>query len=134
MTNSLEQVACVSVLISGSDLTTVLELVLQAKNTGQLSLITSGMSAAGAVARIFTSIQEGAGLSMVRGFCIGESPVSCLVQPFLGSACVQPTIYEVANIVRDLAGGILNLIITLQILWYDKNTRAQAKRSAKKKE
>ena len=58
-------------------LTTLLDLMLQAKGTGQLSLITSGMSTAGAVARIFTSIQEGAGLSMVRGFCIGNSsPVS----------------------------------------------------------
>ena len=55
--------------------------MLQAKSTGQLSLITSGMSTAGAVARIFTSIQEGAGLSMVRGFCIGKSsPVSVLVR------------------------------------------------------
>lgn len=52
------------------------DLVLQAKDTGQLSLITSGMSTAGAAARIFTSIQEGAGSSMVRGFCIGDN--SCL--------------------------------------------------------
>lgn len=64
---------------------TVLELVLQAKNTGQLSLITSGMSAAGAVARIFTSIQEGAGLSMVRGFCIGESCLGSTISRI--SAC-----------------------------------------------
>lgn len=89
-THVTKQVASVPVLIPGGvHLTTVLELVLQAKNTGQLSLITSGMSAAGAVARIFTSIQEGAGLSMVRGFCIGEScPASCLVQPIPGiSVC-----------------------------------------------
>ena len=54
-----------------------LALLMQAKDTGQLSLITSGMSTAGAVARIFTSVQEGAGLSMVRGFCIGKSFCLC---------------------------------------------------------
>ncbi|KAL3159542.1 hypothetical protein ABBQ38_009958 [Trebouxia sp. C0009 RCD-2024] len=73
----------------------------KAKDTGQLSLITAGMSTAGAVARIFTSIQEGAGLSMVRGFCIG---------------------------------GFLNLIITLQILCYARNTQAQTRKLANKKE
>ena len=33
-----------------------------------------------------------------------------------------------------LAGGVLNLTIVLQILWYTKNTREQAKLQAKKKE
>jgi len=32
------------------------------------------------------------------------------------------------------AGGVLNLIIVLQILWYAKNTQEQAKRQAKKME
>ncbi|KAL0053032.1 hypothetical protein WJX82_011698 [Trebouxia sp. C0006] len=73
----------------------------KAKNTGQLSLITAFMSTAGCLARIFTSVQEGAGLSMVRGFCIG---------------------------------GVLNLTIVLQILWYAKNTREQATLQAKKRE
>ena len=61
--------------------------MLQAKDTGQLSLITAGMSTAGAVARIFTSIQEGAGLSMVRGFCIGKVPV--LLLQTLCKSCVS---------------------------------------------
>lgn len=45
--------------------------VLQAKSTGQLSFATTAMGLAGCIARIFTSIQEGAGLSMVRGFVLG---------------------------------------------------------------
>lgn len=61
---------------------------------------------------------------MVRGFCIGKGfPVSGSSQRLQSSKRCH-----------CLAGGILNLIITLQILWYDKNTRAQAKQSAKKKE
>lgn len=32
------------------------------------------------------------------------------------------------------AGGVLNLIIVFQILWYAKNTREQAKKQAKKKD
>lgn len=44
----------------------------QAKSTGQLSLATSVMGLAGCTARIFTSVQEGAGLSMVRGFVLGK--------------------------------------------------------------
>ena len=66
--------------------------MLQAKSTGQLSLITSGMSTAGAIARIFTSIQEGAGLSMVRGFCIGKALLRL----------VHPNICKVANVVIAL--------------------------------
>lgn len=54
----------------------VLNVMIQAKDTGQLSLITAFMSTAGCLARIFTSIQEGAGLSMVRGFCIGKAFVA----------------------------------------------------------
>jgi len=67
--------SCNSTLVSaviGSDL----GMMMQAKNTGQLSLITAFMSTAGCLARIFTSIQEGAGLSMVRGFCIGKGFVA----------------------------------------------------------
>lgn len=40
------------------------------KSTGQLSLITYALNWAGASARIFTSIQEGAGAAMVRGSAI----------------------------------------------------------------
>jgi len=43
----------------------------RAKSTGQLSFATTAMGLAGCIARIFTSIQEGAGLSMVRGFVLG---------------------------------------------------------------
>lgn len=41
------------------------------KSTGQLSSITCGMNLAGCVARIFTSLQEGAGNAMVRAFLLG---------------------------------------------------------------
>lgn len=40
------------------------------RSTGQLSLITYALNWAGASARIFTSIQEGAGAAMVRGSAI----------------------------------------------------------------
>lgn len=110
-----------------------LALVVQAKNTGQLSLITSGMSTAGALARIFTSIQEGAGLSMVRGFCIGMiSPDLFCDRAWPNNSCKHCCANKFS--ILCIAGGILNLIITLQILWYAKNTRTQAKRLAKKKE
>lgn len=42
------------------------------RSTGQLSLITYFLNFAGASARIFTSIQEGAGAAMVRGAAISE--------------------------------------------------------------
>ncbi|KAF5835918.1 hypothetical protein DUNSADRAFT_6675, partial [Dunaliella salina] len=40
------------------------------KNTGQLSLVTCCINTLGCVVRIFTSITEGAGLAMVRGYSI----------------------------------------------------------------
>ncbi len=43
-----------------------------AKATGQLSIITYGLNTAGAAARIFTSIQEKAGVAMLRGAVISE--------------------------------------------------------------
>ena len=45
---------------------------LSTKSTGQLSLVTYALNWAGASARIFTSIQEGAGAAMVRGAAISE--------------------------------------------------------------
>ena len=53
---------------------------MQAKSTGQLSFATTAMGLAGCVARIFTSIQEGAGLSMVRGFVLGDAHVYMYVR------------------------------------------------------
>lgn len=40
--------------------------------TGQLSFFTSFLQFAGGAVRIYTSIQENAGMSMVRGFAIGS--------------------------------------------------------------
>lgn len=41
------------------------------KSTGQLNIVTAVMNLGGSVARVFTSIQEGGGTSMVRGYAIG---------------------------------------------------------------
>ncbi|KAK9835094.1 hypothetical protein WJX84_012224 [Apatococcus fuscideae] len=43
----------------------------RAKSTGQLSIVTYVFNLGGCVIRIFTSIQEGAGIAMVRGFILG---------------------------------------------------------------
>jgi hypothetical protein len=43
---------------------------LQGK-TGQLSLITTALTFIGTLVRIFTSMREGAGAAMVRGFLLG---------------------------------------------------------------
>ncbi|RYF37412.1 MAG: hypothetical protein EOO38_26330, partial [Cytophagaceae bacterium] len=50
----------------------------QAKSTGQLSIVTYIFNLGGCVIRIFTSIQEGAGIAMVRGFILGRPPCLCL--------------------------------------------------------
>ena len=44
---------------------------LQGK-TGQASFITNFLQFAGSLARIFTSLKEGAGMPMVRGFIMGS--------------------------------------------------------------
>ena len=44
---------------------------LQAKSTGQLSIFVFVMNFGGCLARIFTSIQEGGGIAMVRAYVIG---------------------------------------------------------------
>lgn len=46
---------------------------------------------------------------------------------------VKPAVVQYLFVVI-FAGGVLNLTIVLQILWYAKNTREQAKLRAKKKE
>ena len=46
---------------------------MQSKDTGQLAVSVYIANAAGCVARIFTSIQEGGGYAMVRGFLLGEA-------------------------------------------------------------
>jgi hypothetical protein len=54
-------------------------LLLQGRSTGQLSVTVYIANAAGCMARIFTSLQEGGGMAMVRGFLLGESHLcSCL--------------------------------------------------------
>lgn len=54
-----------------------------AKSTGQLSLVTFGVNAAGCVARIFTSLQEGGGAAMVRAYCLGLALNATLVAQIL---------------------------------------------------
>lgn len=45
--------------------------MLQGK-TGQVSFVTNFLQFAGSLARIFTSLKEGAGMPMVRGFVMGS--------------------------------------------------------------
>jgi len=47
---------------------------LQAGSTGQLSTVTAFANFAGCIARIFTSLQEGGGAAMVRGYILGKIP------------------------------------------------------------
>lgn len=65
---------------------------------------------------------------MVRGFCIGNK--SCPV----AANSLQNHVLNGGRHCWWLAGGVLNMIITLQILCYAKNTQAQTKKLAKKKE
>jgi len=51
--------------------------------TGQLSFVTSFVQLAGGLVRIFTSIQEGCGASMVRGFVIGSTLNAIVVAQIL---------------------------------------------------
>ena len=82
----------------------------QAKSTGQLSLLTALMSTAGCFARIFTSIQEGAGLSMVRGFCLGKNSTPFGCKPFgleTGQCTNNCSIIDVQLHAPDLLQGVL---------------------------
>ena len=45
---------------------------MQAKSTGELSIITFAANFLGGLARIFTSLQEGGGASMARAYIIGK--------------------------------------------------------------
>lgn len=47
---------------------------LQSKSTGQLSGATYFANGLGCIARVFTSLQEGGGYAMVRGYLLGEHP------------------------------------------------------------
>ena len=50
---------------------------MQAKSTGELSIITFAANFLGGLARIFTSLQEGGGASMARAYIIGtEQPLA----------------------------------------------------------
>lgn len=49
-----------------------MDFSLQAGGTGQLSTATAFANFAGCIARIFTSLQEGGGAAMVRGYVLGR--------------------------------------------------------------
>ena len=53
---------------------------MQSKSTGQLSVTVYIANAVGCVARIFTSLQEGGGYAMVRGFLLGNAPYPLLLR------------------------------------------------------
>lgn len=60
----------------------------QSKSTGQLSGTVYAANFLGCIARIFTSLQEGGGYAMVRGFLLGDVPcppafgyLVCLLHP-----------------------------------------------------
>ena len=154
--SSLSQ-ACIMANIHVCGLKCVCVVTPQAKSTGQLSLLTALMSTAGCLARIFTSIQEGAGLSMVRGFCLGKDLTPFCHKQFGATFNEQVTAHESTTSPRcncmqyanrckkccfrlplpqelSSAGGVLNTTVLCQILWYSKNTQAQARQARKKKE
>lgn len=56
---------------------------LQTKDTGQLSIVTYAANTLGCIARIFTSYQDGGGVSMIRSFLIGDilHPACCIPSP-----------------------------------------------------
>lgn len=47
---------------------------VQSKSTGQLSGTMYAANFLGCIARIFTSLQEGGGYAMVRGYLLGADP------------------------------------------------------------
>ena len=65
---------------------------MQSKSTGQLSVTVYIANAVGCVARIFTSLQEGGGYAMVRGFLLGNIPASRYFEHHLpiSSSCTAP--------------------------------------------
>ena len=58
---------------------------LQTKDTGQLSIVTYAANTLGCIARIFTSYQDGGGVSMIRSFLIGDilHPACCIPAPWI---------------------------------------------------
>lgn len=44
---------------------------VQAKSTGQLSIVTYAFNVMGCLARMYTSHAEGGGFAMIRGFALG---------------------------------------------------------------
>lgn len=93
--------------------------MLQAGSTGQLSTTTAFANFAGCIARIFTSVQEGGGIAMVRGYILGErhEPVSTARR---GSAAVSRHEQLSSRIQMQMlaAGTFLNGAIFLQIIYY----------------
>lgn len=64
---------------------------MQSKSTGQLSVTVYIANAVGCVARIFTSLQEGGGYAMVRGFLLGNIPSPALVR---ASCCLKHLVHR----------------------------------------
>ena len=51
----------------------VMRCAVQAKSTGQLSVVTYAFNVVGCLARMYTSHAEGGGFAMIRGFALGAS-------------------------------------------------------------
>lgn len=54
----------------------IIPALVQTKSTGQLSVATAFANFAGCIARIFTTLQEGGGMAMVRGYSLGELAIA----------------------------------------------------------
>ena len=61
---------------------------VQSKDTGQLAVTVYIANAAGCMARIFTSVQEGGGYAMVRGFLLGGTLWKSTPKQLTASFCL----------------------------------------------
>ena len=84
---------------------------LQAKSTGQLSIFVFVMNFGGCLARIFTSIQEGGGIAMVRAYIIGTSANTCQQRNLFSSFWGTEIRCHCCS-----AGAVLNFTLMAQIL------------------
>ena len=104
---------------------------LQAKSTGELSIITFAANFLGGLARIFTSLQEGGGASMARAYTIGAKrspsmwPVQCRWLRMI--ACADLHARGLISVCLCAAASLLNATIVLQICYY---ARKQASKKA----
>ena len=117
------------------------------KATGQLSIITYALNAAGAAARIFTSIQEQAGAAMLRGAMISEwrqGRVGRTASAGRQQGCWMHSCEAVAGLTTTPSadthvhptpppsGTLLNAILALQIVWYGRGGKKQKKGGSKR--